>query len=99
MVDLLRPWAAASSSLAVLGAKLDADTIRTARELADRMMELSPQTEARIRPLVELLEGREGQPVSRLIGRLKSPEVPDVDRPEPKGRGRKPRKRGRGKTD
>lgn len=99
MVDLLRPWAAASSSLAVLGAKLDADTIRTARELADRMMELSPQTEARIRPLVALLEGREGQPVSRLIGRLKSPEVPDVDRPEPKGRGRKPRKRGRGKTD
>jgi hypothetical protein len=49
--------------------------------------------------MVELLEGREGQPVSRLIGRVEAPEVPDVDRAEPTGRGRKPRKGGRGKTD
>jgi hypothetical protein len=83
-VDLLRPWATASTSFAVLAKEVDADTIRTARELAERVVQLAPETEERIRPMLELLEGREGEPVRKLLGRQAVPKLPPVERAKPR---------------
>lgn len=92
-VDLLRPWAAASTSLAVLVREVDSETVRTARELADRIVELSPETQDRVRPMVELLERHEGQSVRKLIGRLSIRPLPQAERANPREPKKSPRKK------
>ncbi len=93
-VDLLRPWAAAATSLEVLNRELDPETVRRARELAERIMELSPETQGKAREMVELLERNEGQPVMKLIGRLSTRRMPDVERANPRGSKQARRQRG-----
>lgn len=79
-VDLLRPWAAAATSLAVLNRKIDSETVRAARGLVERVVELSPELEEQAGPMLELLEQHEGQPVRKLIGRLALPGLPKLER-------------------
>lgn len=79
-VDLLEPWARASTSLAVLGRNLDDKTVATAMELAERVIRLVPETEERIRPLMEVVRKSEGLPVRKLIGTFRPPRLPKVER-------------------
>jgi hypothetical protein len=80
-VDLLDPWAKASTSLAVLNRKLDEKTIAAATELVERVVRLAPDTKNRIEPLLEELRKSEGQPVRKLIGTYRAPRIPKVERP------------------
>ena len=80
-VDLLEPWAKASTSLAVLNRKLDEKTIATATELVERVVRLAPDTKNRILPLLEELRKNEGQPVRKLIGTHRAPRIPKVEAP------------------
>jgi hypothetical protein len=78
-VELLEPWANAPTSLAVLNRTLDQKTVATAEKLAQRLIRLAPQTEQRIRPLIQQLRENQGQPVRKLIGTYR-PRIPKVDR-------------------
>jgi hypothetical protein len=80
-VDLLEPWAKASTSLAVLKQPLDAQTVSTATELVERITRLAPETEQRLKPLVAALQKSEGEPVRKLIGNYRPPTIPKVERP------------------
>jgi hypothetical protein len=79
-VDLLEPWAKASTSLAVLRRPLDAQTVSTATELVERIARLAPETEERLKPLLAGLQQSEGEPVRKLIGNYRPPTIPKVDR-------------------
>lgn len=79
-VELLEPWAQASTSLAVLRRPLDEKTVATAVELAERVMRLAPETEQRVRPLVEMVRRHQGQPVRKLIGTYRPASLPKVER-------------------
>jgi len=79
-VELLEPWAKASTSLAVLNRKLDEKTVATATELVERVVRLAPDTKKRIEPLLEELRKSQGQPVRKLIGTYRQPRIPKVDR-------------------
>lgn len=87
-VDLLEPWAKASTSLAVLKREIDEQTVVTATELVERVIGLAPDTKARLRPLLDGLRKSEGQPVRKLIGSYRPPAIPPVERTR-----RRPRKR------
>jgi hypothetical protein len=87
-VDLLEPWAKASTSLAVLRREIDEQTVVTATELVERVIGLAPETKARLRPLLDALRKSEGQPVRKLIGSYRPPAIPPVERSR-----RSPRKR------
>ncbi len=87
-VDLLEPWAKASTSLAVLKREIDEQTVVTATELVERVIGLAPSTKARLRPLLDALRKSEGQPVRKLIGSYRPPAIPPVERTR-----RSPRKR------
>ena len=87
-VDLLEPWAKASTSLAVLKREIDEQTVITATELVERVVSLAPDTKTRLRPLLDALRKSEGQPVRRLIGSYRPPAIPPVERTR-----RSPRKR------
>ena len=80
-VELLEPWAKASTSLAVLRRDVDAQTVATATELIERIARLAPDTGKRLSPLLDGLRKSEGQPVRRLIGTLRTPSIPEVERP------------------
>jgi len=79
-VDLLEPWAKASTSLAVLKRDIDEQTVVTATELVERVIGLAPDTTARLRPLLDALRKSEGQPVRKLIGTYRPPAIPRVER-------------------
>ncbi|HUP31584.1 MAG TPA: hypothetical protein VM184_01010, partial [Gaiellaceae bacterium] len=78
-VDLLEPWAKASTSLAVLKRDIDEQTVVTATELVERVIGLAPDTKARLRPLLDALRKSEGQPVRKLIGTYRPPAIPRVE--------------------
>jgi hypothetical protein len=80
-VDLLEPWAKASTSLQVLNRPLDAQTVSTATELVERIAQLAPETEERLRPLIAALQRSEGEPVRKLVGSYRPPTIPKVERP------------------
>jgi hypothetical protein len=67
-VDLLEPWARASTSLTVLQRSVDERTVAVGVELAERVTRLAPETAEQITPMVELLRKHQGEPVRRLIG-------------------------------
>ena len=79
-VDLLEPWAKASTSLAVLKREIDEQTVVTATELVERLIGLAPETTPRLRPLLEALRKSEGQPVRSLVGTYRPPAIPPVER-------------------
>jgi hypothetical protein len=79
-VDLLEPWAKASTSLAVLRQPLDAQTVSTATELVERIGRLEPETGKRLKPLLAALQQNEGEPVRKLIGNYRPPTIPKVER-------------------
>lgn len=85
-VDLLEPWARESTSLSVLSRHVDEQTVSTAVELAERVMRLAPDTADQIRPLVELMQSHQGEPIRRLIGSYrpgKPPEAKKDGKPKP----------------
>lgn len=79
-VDLLEPWAQASTSLAVLKRTIDEQTVLTATELVERVTGLAPETKARLRPLLDALRKSEGAPVRKLVGSYRPPAIPPVER-------------------
>lgn len=79
-VDLLEPWANASTSLAVLKRTVDEQTVATATELVERVIGLAPDTKARLAPLLDALRKSEGLPVRKLIGSYRRPAIPAVER-------------------
>jgi hypothetical protein len=78
-VELLEPWAKAATSLAVLNRTLDEKTVTTAVELVERIMRLAPDTEKRIRPLLNELRKNESQPFRKLIGTYRPERIPKVE--------------------
>ena len=93
-VDLLEPWAKASTSLAVLRQPIDAQTVSTATELVERITRLAPETEERLKPLLAALQKSEGEPVRKLVGNYRPPTIPKVERPpsaQARARGRRPK--------
>jgi hypothetical protein len=80
-VEMLEPWAKASTSLAVLRRNLDEKTVGTAVELAERVMRLAPETEERLRPLIDEVRKNVGQPLRKLIGNYRPGRIPKVERP------------------
>ena len=79
-VDLLEPWAKASTSLSVLKKTIDEQTVLTATELIERVTGLAPETKARLRPLLDALRKSEGAPVRKLVGSYRPPAIPPVER-------------------
>lgn len=75
-VELLEPWAQASTSLTVLNRDLDQRTVALAVELAELVVRRAPNTKDYVAPLVETLKKMEGQPVRKLIGSFRSPSLP-----------------------
>jgi hypothetical protein len=88
-VDLLEPWATASTSLAVLKRTVDEQTVLTATELIERVTSLAPETRSRLRPLLEALRKSEGQPVRKLLGTYRAPVLPEVKRARKRPQSRK----------
>jgi hypothetical protein len=87
-VDMLEPWAKASTSLGVLRRKLDPKTVSAAEDLAERVIGLAPETEKQIAPLLDALRKSEGEPVRKLIGAYRPGPLPKVKRSE-KGNAKK----------
>ena len=79
-IELLEPWARASTSLAVLNRKLDERTVKAATELVERVAKLAPETEKQLRPLVAEFAKHQGQPVRKLIG-YRAERLPKTERP------------------
>lgn len=79
-VEMLEPWARASTSLSVLQRKIDERTVRSAMKLGKRVMELCPETAKRIEPMIELVCQYEGTPVRKLIGSFRTQKLPKIDR-------------------
>jgi hypothetical protein len=82
-VDLLEPWAKASTSLAVMKRSIDEQTVSTATELVERVSGLAPETAKRLKPLLEGLRKSEGMPVQKLIGSYRPPAIPPIERAKP----------------
>lgn len=83
-VDLLEPWARASTSLAVLQRDLDERTVKLAEELAERVVRQAPETKEYVAPMVETVRKMQGQPVRKLIGTFRPETPPKSERPAPK---------------
>lgn len=81
-VEMLEPWAKASTSLAVLRRPLDEKTVETAVELAERVMRLAPETKERLQPLVDEMRKNAGQPVRKLMGSYRPGRIPKAERPK-----------------
>ena len=79
-VEMLEPWAKASTSLWVLQRKLDERTIRMAEKLGKRVIQLCPETSKEIEPMIKLVHKWEGKPVRKLIGSFRTQKLPKVDR-------------------
>ncbi len=75
-VELLEPWARASTSLTVLQRKIDEQTVRSAVALGKRLMQLCPETAERIEPMMNLVQEAEGAPVRKLIGSIRAVKLP-----------------------
>jgi hypothetical protein len=85
-VEMLEPWARASTSLAVLEREVDKQTVESAERLGKRIMELCPETAKRIEPMIKLVRESEGLPVRKLIGSFRTRRLSDVERPKRKGK-------------
>lgn len=90
-VDLLEPWARASTSLAVLQREVDEHTVALATDLAERVIRLAPETKEHIAPLLETVRKSQGEPVRKLIGTFRPVPPPKNERTQrtSKGRGAK----------
>jgi hypothetical protein len=82
-VELLEPWALASTSLEVLNRTLDERTVKAATELVERVTKLAPETEKRLRPLVDEFAKNAGQPIRKVIG-YRAEKLPKLERPPEK---------------
>jgi hypothetical protein len=85
-VDLLEPWAKASTSLAVLQRKLDERTVRLAVALGKRIIQLCPDTAKRVEPMIKLVQEAEGTSVRELVGSLRTEKLPKVNRAKRKAK-------------
>jgi hypothetical protein len=83
-VDMLEPWAQASTSLAVLNRPLDEKTVAAATQLLDRIVKVSPETKKLIGPLAAELKKNQGQPVRKLVGTFRPERIPKTEKPPAK---------------
>lgn len=80
-VEMLEPWVRASTSLRVLQRKIDKQTVRMAEELGERVSKMYPDKAEEIEPMLKLLTAHEGEPVRKLIGRMRRPKVVTIEPP------------------
>lgn len=88
------PLVRKAASFELLDAELDLETIAPLGRLADRLIELRPELEKRIRPAAKRVLEAEGTDVREFLGKLKRPESPGGGK---KSGGRKAGKKKSGK--